>query len=239
MPGLMNVSRSWRTLHWRGSLWAKLLAAPLILVIACAGCSERPHPTINLYRAIQAGDLDQIKRHLFWGTDVNQPDPEGDLPLHVAARRGRVVIVRELMDHGAEVNAKNRLGQTPLYVALSHGKTQVAQVLEDAGASDEPQQLLFGLVEAKVTDRDSLAFLIQRGADINGRNAAGEAPLHSAAASGSVLLVKRLIDEGADVNRLDAQGRTPLTIAERHNDPDVIALLRRFGARSSASSPQQ
>ncbi len=99
-----------------------LLALTALLL---SGCSEPPRPTITLYRAIHSGDLDQIKRHLYWGTDVNQPDPDGDYPLHVAARRGRVVISKELLSHGADPNAENLAGATPLRVALGAGKTQV------------------------------------------------------------------------------------------------------------------
>jgi uncharacterized protein len=208
-----------------------------LLSLTLGACNERPHPTINLYRAVQSGDLDQIKRHLYWGTDINQPDPDGDLPLHVAARRGRVVIARELLDHGAAVNAKNSRGQTALYLALANGKTQVAQVLLDAGAADDPQRLLFALVKAGVTDRDALGLLVRRNADVNARNTAGETPLHVAAASGSVLLVKRLIDQGADVNLPDSSGRTPLAIATERNDRDILALLEQFGARKAPTAP--
>ncbi|MEA3276859.1 MAG: ankyrin repeat domain-containing protein [Pseudomonadota bacterium] len=211
--------------HIRFSPWFVL--ATLLLV----GCSEPARPTINLYRAIHAGDLDQIKRHLYWGTDVNQPDPHGELALHVAARRSRVVIARELLKHGANVNGENRQGQTPLHVALVNGKTQVAGVLVDNGAADDPQALLFGLVGEGVDDRDSLDFLIKRGADVDARNDAGASPLHLAVSEGHLLLAKRLIDQGADVNLPDGTGRTPLAMATSNDDRDIVTLLERFGAR--------
>jgi uncharacterized protein len=222
----MNRSRPAAARHRWTFAWALVL-----LTVLLGACSERPHPTINLYRAIQAGDLDQIKRHLFWGTDVNQPGPDGDMPLHVAARRGRVVIARELINHGAAIDAKNHAGHTPLYVALAHGKTQVARLLVEHGATEDAQRLLFALVRADVTDRDSLELLLRYGADIDARDSTGAAPLHIAAQNGSVLLVKRLINQGADVNLPDAQGRTPLAIAAARKNRDMVALLERYGAR--------
>ena len=79
-------------------------------------CTRPEPPTINLYRAIQAGDLNQIKRHLYHDTDINQSDREGQMPLHVAAERGRLVISRLLIEHGAELDARNRSGRTALEV---------------------------------------------------------------------------------------------------------------------------
>ena len=146
---------------------ARILVAFALSALLMSACSEPPQPTINLYRAIHGGDLDQIKRHIYWGTDINQADPQGDKPLHVAARRGRVIVARELVKNGADPNAMNQAGQTPLQVALAGGKTQLAGVLIQEGATDDPQELFFTLVRAGVSDRDSLDLLTGRGADVN------------------------------------------------------------------------
>lgn len=211
------------------------------MTLLLAACSEPPEPTINLYRAIHAGDLDQIKRHLYWGTEVNSPDPDGDYPLHVAARRGRVVIAQELLRHGADPNATNLAGETPLAVALTYGKTQVALALVREGAADDPQTLLFGLARAGITDRDSLKFLLQRGADIDARDERGDAVLHIAVRDDRLLLVKRLIDQGADVDLPDGEGRTPIELARMNGNGDITRELERFGARigTSTQRPQR
>jgi ankyrin repeat protein len=213
------------------------LRLPAWLVVAAllvSACSEPQKPTINLYRAIHAGDLDQIKRHLYWGTDVNRPGADGDYPLHVAARTGRVIIARELLEQEADVNARNAAGQTPLQVALAEGKTQLAGVLVEAGAADDLQGLLFLLAQSGVSDRDSLEFLASRGVDVNARNDAGATPLHLAVSNNRLLVAKRLIGLGADVNATDGDGRTPLAIATAEGRADIVALLEPFGARLDA-----
>jgi ankyrin repeat protein len=218
---------------------APVLAALLLPTLLLGGCSEPPPPTINLYRAIHSGDLDQIKRHIYWGTDINQADSQGETPLHVAARRARLIIARELLKNGADPNAKNAAGKTPLRVALGEGKTQLAEVLFEQGARDDPQELLFALARAGVDDRDSLALLVQRGADVNATNEAGLTPLHIAVLDGQRLLTKRLIDLGADVDVADDHGRTPLSIATEKGDRAIIDLLERFGARAELTDPAQ
>jgi len=210
----------------------RILAALVLSVLLLGACGEPPPPTINLYRAVQGGDLDQIKRHIHWGTDIDRADPRGERPLHAAARRGRLIIARELLENGADPNAMNRAGETPLHIALVAGKTQLAEVLLAAGATDDPQALLFILVRAGVDDRDSLAFLTERGADIDAQDQAGVAPLHIAVGDGRRLLTKRLIDLGADMDAPDAGGRTSLSIATENGNRPIIDLLERFGAQA-------
>lgn len=211
------------------------LALALLLLVP-VGCGDPPPPTVNLFRALQVGDVEQIKRHIAWRTDLNQPDRNGDRPLHLAARAGQVAIVRELADHGAALSARDSTGRTPLELALRGGKTQVAVLLVQAGAPLDAQTMLVTLVRAGVSDRDSLDFLLRRGADLNRLDATGQAPLHQAVALGHLETVKRLIARGADVNCPDGSGRTPLALArvldpKQPNTADIQTALQQSGAR--------
>lgn len=210
--------------------------ALLILALPLCACSGPPQPSISLYRAVQVGDLNQIKRHIRWGTDLNQADSEGDLPLHLAARAGQVAIARELAGHGASLDARNAAGQTPLDLALAHGKTKVAELLLRFGGHLDPQERLFDLVAKGVSDRDVFDFLIRRGADTNRPNPQGEPPLHLAIRLGHLETVRRLLQRGADVNRPDDSGLTPLALAQGlgptpGSTKDIMATLRQYGAR--------
>jgi ankyrin repeat protein len=203
------------------------------IVLTLGGCGEPPRPTINLDRAVRIGDLDQIERHLYWKTDADRPGPDGDYPLHVAARQGKVVIVRELLDHGVGASPRDRLGRTPLHLALANGKIGVADVLERHGTDEDLSDLLRVLVREGSADRDTIPWLVdEHGVDPNAAGDDGRAPLHLAVAAGQVKIAKHLIQAGADVNQVDAAGASPLAIAEDDgNDPAMVGLLQAFGAR--------
>lgn len=206
-----------------------LILAP-ILVFVLSACDEPPKPTLNLYRAVHTGDLDQIKRHLFWKTEINQAGPDGDHPLHVAVRQGRVVIARELIDHGARLDARDSAGRTPLHVALANGKVQAAQLLLEQGADDDLQRLFSDLVAEQALDRDTIELLSARGVDLDAKDVDGRLPLHRAVAAGNLRLAKRLIDAGANVNLTDASGRTALEVADARDEPNMVVLLEQYGA---------
>jgi ankyrin repeat protein len=197
---------------------------------------EPAAPTVNLHRAVEIGDIDQVSRHIYWKSNLDLPDAHGDPPLHVAARAGRVAITRELARKGADIGALNAAGQTPLEVALEHGRTRVANMLIDQGAPLDAQGMLVALVEAGVIDRDTLNFLVNEGAQLDEPDPHGDAPLHVAIRNGHLETVRRLILAGADVNQAAGDGRLPLRIA-RESAPGrdarfIVSSLERNGARA-------
>ena len=222
------------------------LALPLLILRLglLSACGKPPEPTVSLYRAVQLGDLDQIKRHIFWGSDLNQTGPDGDLPLHVAARSGKVGIARELADHGADLEARNAAGLTAMDLALAEGKTQVAEQLLESGATLDPQQALVRLIDTGVSDRDSIDLLVRRGADLDLADPDGRTPMQIAVAGDHLEAAKRLLQRGADVNRADQVGNTPLDLAQgldpRTDDrAEIITLLRQYGARAGSGASTQ
>jgi len=202
----------------------------LVLILLAAACSEPDRPSIALYPAIQRGDIAQIERHIKWGTDLNQVNPDGSMPLHIAAKAGRWVVVKLLLKHGADINILDKQNHTPLYYAVMSGRTQVAEMLIKRGATFEINQLLEEAVSNQIADRDVFEFLIQQGADINHTTKNGDTPLHIAVKKNYRVITKLLINNGADINVKDAAGHTPLWHAIGRHNKDISAMLKRNGA---------
>lgn len=55
------------------------------------------------------------------GAEINIKDNDGNTPLHYAAKRGFMGIIRLLVENGADINAKNNDGQTPNDISFFKG----------------------------------------------------------------------------------------------------------------------
>lgn len=202
----------------------------ILLLLLITACSEPDRPSIGLYPALKRGDIAQIERHIYWDADLDQPTPDGSMPMHIAARAGRLVVVELLLKNGAKINAKDSENQTPMYAAMMSGRTQVAQLLIKKGAEVDADMLLEAVVTNQVADRDVIELLVQQGANINHAAENGDSLLHIAVKQGYRVIAKLLIANGADVNSRDGTNHTPLWHAIGLHKKDIATLLKRNGA---------
>lgn len=91
-------------------------------------------------------------------------------------------------------------------------------------------QLLLRSSAAYTINRESLRYLLEKGADINGCDETGKTPLLIAVASGVIDNVKFLLQHGADINGKDENGITPLILALSFEDIPMARLLLEHGA---------
>jgi hypothetical protein len=82
------------------------------------------------------------------------------------------------------------------------------------------------LIEAaKEGDTETLARLIETGADLHEQDEHGWTPLNWSAGSGHLEAVKLLLEHGADVTKTGRDNRTPLMIAKAAGHEKVAELL--------------
>ncbi|WP_456416641.1 ankyrin repeat domain-containing protein [Thiolapillus sp.] len=202
----------------------------LILLSLLAGCSAPEKPTITLYLAMQRGDIEQIERHIAWGTDMNQLDRDGYAPLHTAVRKGRTAITRLLIKEGVDIHVRDSNGHTAMYHAVLGAHPRIADLLLKAGAELDANALLLAAAKQGVSKREVIRYLAEHGADLETKDDKGDTPLLTAIRQGNHKLAKHLVNFGASVTATDAEGKTALEIANSLGLRDIALLLRRNGA---------
>ncbi len=98
-----------------------------------------------ILRAAKKGDAQSVRELVAADRSLlDARDADGSSPLHCAAWKGHVEVVRALIDAGADVNALNQndhYGTTPLHAAAHGNQRAVVEVLLAAGADATIQNI--------------------------------------------------------------------------------------------------
>jgi ankyrin repeat protein len=182
--------------------------------------------------------LQNLKKTVAEGQDINQADAGGRTPLHEASMLGYEDSVRFLLDKGANPCAADTSGFTALHFAVMHSHLEVAEVLIEHGANvnakDNKNNFtpLHFAVMAHSRNLELAELLIRNGADINAVGPlGGQTPLHMAVAAGNISLTTLFIAKGADVNIRNENGTTPLHEAARRGYKEIVEFLIEKGAQ--------
>ena len=150
-----------------------------------------------LLRTITVGSSEMAKLLIDSGADIQVRDKFGTTTLMVAAKSGKVEMVRLLIERKEDVNAKENVdggGHTALhYCALGY-------------CQGENKKDFFEIVK----------LLVGNGADINTKSTLGLSPLMYAASCSFLEMAKLLIEKGADVNEKTEEGMTPLLVTVKN-----------------------
>ncbi|KAG2430804.1 hypothetical protein HXX76_009780 [Chlamydomonas incerta] len=139
-----------------------------------------------LHLALEAGDEDIVAALLAAGADPDRHNPDFKSPLHLAASRGKIAILKLLIEVGkANVGAAvAEDGWTPLQLAARGGATEKVQMLLAAGA------------------------------DVKRANVQGNTPLHLAAVNGHKATAEALLAAGASKTAANRDGKTAADLAK-------------------------
>ncbi|XP_029043359.2 kinase D-interacting substrate of 220 kDa B isoform X2 [Osmia bicornis bicornis] len=164
---------------------------------------------------------------------IDDRDENGSTALILAATKGKIHFVRELINHGAEVNAEDGDNWTALLCAAKEGHTDVCLELLEHGADLEHRDMggWTALMWATYKGRSpTVTMLLARGADVNAHGNFHISSLLWAAGRGYPDIVKDLIAHGAKVNVGDKYGTTALIWASRKGHVEIVDALLKAGA---------
>ncbi|HEX6005745.1 MAG TPA: ankyrin repeat domain-containing protein [Burkholderiales bacterium] len=179
-------------------------------------------------RAVQIGNERAVKIFLKAGVRANDKDASGFTPLLKAASLNRTSVAAVLIDAKADINVHDLQGFTPLHWAAFRGFPEMTKLLVERGAdvNAKSNMGLTPIMQATMWGHDRIvAYLLSKGGRPNEADNEGLTALHNAVSDGHVKVVKVLMAAGADVNAKSAKGMTPLVIAQKKNNPELLAAL--------------
>lgn len=163
------------------------------------------HASSDLARVAERGQIDEVRKMLAEGIDVDSRLNDGSTALHWAVLHDQLATVDVLLDAGADPVALNRNGISPLFLAVQNGSETV------------------------------VARLLEAGADPNTLAESGETILMTAAHTGKPEVVELLLANGAFVDARDPDfQQTALMVAVRGGQTEVVDMLIRYGAQVDA-----
>lgn len=159
----------------------------------------------SLLQYLESNDLAGLKtlldtRHL----PVDDRDDNQTTVLMLAAGKGQLGFVRELVNRGADVQAEDADNWSPLLFAAKAGHRDVVQFLLEQGGADMEHRDMGGwtalMWSAYKGHTEVAVMLLEKGADINAHGNFHLGPLLWAAGRGYAEIVRMLIQRGAKVN---------------------------------------
>ena len=182
----------------------------------------------QLFDAIRAGEVETVRSLLVADPSlVNRRNEHGHTPVLIAQYRHQAAVVAVLLAAGPDLD---------LFDACSVGKTdRVAELLDrepsliNAYSNDGFYPL--GLA-AFFAHPETVRLLLARGADVAqaAHNPMKAQPLHAAAASRSLEVVKLLVEAGAPVNAKQQEGWSPVQEAVNSANEEMTRYLVAHGA---------
>ncbi|XP_071446780.1 kinase D-interacting substrate of 220 kDa B [Hetaerina americana] len=169
---------------------------------------------------------------------VDDRDENGTTPLMVAATKGKLTFVRELLNHGAEANAEDGDNWSALLCAAKEGHTDIVSMLLDQGATLEHRDMggWTALMWACYKGRTETAhLLLEKGADVAAHGNYHIPSLLWAAGRGHTQIVNDLLAHGAKPNIADKYGTSALVWACRKGHLEIVEALLRAGANVDAA----
>uniref|UniRef100_A0A3Q3KLI6 Ankyrin repeat domain 6b n=1 Tax=Mastacembelus armatus TaxID=205130 RepID=A0A3Q3KLI6_9TELE len=160
----------------------------------------------------------------------------GRSPMHLAAYKGHIEVVRILLKAGCNLDIQDDGEQTALHRAAMVGNSDVMSALIGEGCALDRQDKDGNTALHEVCWHgysQCVKLLVKAGANIHAKNKAGNTALHLACQNGHAQSSKVLLLGGSRPDSKNHGGDTCLHVAARYNHVTVIRIL--LGAFCSVS----
>ncbi|XP_050505193.1 ankyrin-1-like isoform X1 [Diabrotica virgifera virgifera] len=145
-------------------------------------------------------DHEMVRLLIEAGANMQCLDISGNMPIHIAAKKGYLNIVECFLENGINVDILNEISKmTPLHMAACGGYIEVVD------------------------------YLLLNNANVHLKDCRSRSSIHHGVLGGKAKIVKMLIEKGVDVNVEDINW-TPLHLACRHGNLEIVKLLLENGA---------
>jgi ankyrin repeat protein len=172
---------------------------------------------------------------------INARNREGDTSLHLAVRLDEAEIGELLISRGADIFAPNARGETPLYLVF-HSPGGIRRWMINSHTVIARDGLGNGVLHytAQWKIDSQIPYIVQQGADLEAKNAAGETPLFVAVkytgerGPAGDSTIRTLVNAGASLNSRDNLGNSALHAAVRWNNREAAQALINAGIEVNA-----
>jgi ankyrin repeat protein len=162
--------------------------------------------------------------NLTWG-------PDGEAPLHVAARRWDVPMVEALVQHGADISRRRGDAASAHTLSEMYGNADIARWLLAHGAQDELSALERFIAACARADRAAAQAMLDAQPGLQTQlRPEHHLMLHRPAESGNAAVLETMLACGFNRDARDHDNVTPLHRAAMAGYPDAVRVLLKFGA---------
>ena len=131
----------------RSALLLPMMVVVVAIICSCSG--PPPKPSKSIHEAVR-NDARDLYCHFYHRSNLEEPDEDGDRPIHIAASLSMSTTIEKLLKHGAKVESRNRKGFTALHVVAYKDYPDVARLLLANGAKLDTKELTKGMTPREV-----------------------------------------------------------------------------------------
>lgn len=195
---------------------------------------------------VERGNLNDVKKLLKSGANVNGSSTLEMRPLISAARTGNATMLKLLISKGAklEIEARNPHGARAVHAAISGERLDALCVLLEAGvdydARDGDGQTPLMLTSLAITAGAMAEELLRVGADPSLKNHEGMSALHVAAGLNNTQVIGVILAKAPSLlNAVDDKGFTPMGTASLRGQLAAVEYLLAAGACDKDVAPER